>query len=159
MRIVFRPLIIASVFVAALAVPSMARATHCQTQGLVEVGSDAVHANIPCGPASGGAAGAAGGGGASTVLVNPIGGTTQNPSGTSDVPHILGNVLRALFGVLGSIALLMFIYGGFLWLTSGGAAEKIQKGKETMVWAILGIAIIFASFAIVSFVIDRLTAG
>ncbi|MDO8598692.1 MAG: pilin [bacterium] len=110
-----------------------------------------------CVPDTGSAAGS--GAGASTILVNPIGGTTANPGGTSDVPHLLGNVLRALFGVLGSIALLMFIYGGFLWLTSGGAAEKIQKGKETMVWAILGIAVIFASFAIVSFVIDRLTVG
>lgn len=92
-----------------------------------------------------------------TTLVNPIGGTAQNPSGVSDVPSLLGNVLRALFGVLGSIALLMFIYGGFMWLTSGGVPEKIKKGQDTMVWATLGIAVVFASYAIVSFVINALT--
>ena len=85
--------------------------------------------------------------------------TLENPLPTSDIPTLLGNVLRALFGVLGSIALLMFIYGGFMWLTSGGVPEKIKKGQDTMVWATLGIAIIFASFAIVAFVIDRLTVG
>ncbi|MDO8622326.1 MAG: hypothetical protein Q7R80_03795, partial [bacterium] len=71
-------------------------------------------------------------------------------------PSILGNVLRAGFGILGSVALLMFIYGGFVWLTSGGNPEKITTGKNTMVWAVLGIAIIFASYAIVTFVIDAL---
>lgn len=82
----------------------------------------------------------------------------QNPLGTvTDIPTILGRTLRAFFGILGSLALLMFIYGGFTWLTSGGAAEKIQKGKDTMVWAVLGIAIVFAAFAIVTFVINALT--
>jgi len=100
-----------------------------------------------CGPASSGVR--SGGCDPATELCNPL------PA--SDIPSLLGNVLRALFAVLGSVALLMFIYGGFVWLTSGGEAEKIQKGKDTMVWAVLGIAIIFASFAIVTFVIDTLT--
>lgn len=101
-----------------------------------------------CVPISAGGGGA-GGGGSSTELRNPLGTVT-------DISQIVGNVLRALFGILGSIALLMFIYGGFTWLTSGGAAEKIQKGKDTMVWAVLGIAIVFAAYTIVNFVIDAL---
>ena len=106
-----------------------------------------------CGPASGAGAGGTtgGGGGSRSELTNPLGTVT-------DISTIVGNVLRAGFGILGSIALLMFIYGGFTWLTSGGAAEKIQKGKDTMVWAVLGIAITFAAYAIVNFVIDALTS-
>lgn len=117
-------------------------------------GQEAVGTNADgteqCAPAAGGGGGStAGGGGSSTALPNPLGTVT-------DISQIVGNVLRALFGILGSIALLMFIYGGFTWLTSGGAAEKIQKGKDTMVWAVLGIAIVFAAYTIVNFVIDAL---
>ena len=143
-----------SLFTVALAVPLVASATHCPADQ-VELGSDPVHANILCGPAPGGASGGAGGGSAArdssgnTILPNPLGSVT-------DVSQIIGNVLRALFGILGSIALLMFIYGGFVWLTSGWSAEKIKKGQDTMVWAVLGIAIIFAAYAIVNFVIDTL---
>lgn len=110
------------------------------------------------GSSSSSSAGSGSGGGSSTILLNPIGGTATNPSGVSSVPVLLGNVLRALFGVLGSIALLMFIYGGFVWLTSGGNPDNIKKGKDTMVWAVLGLAVIFTSYALVAFVIDRLTA-
>lgn len=138
--------VLSALMLVALAVPFVASAGHCQAAGQIETGSDAVHANIPCGAPAGGAA--AGGGASSTELPNPL--------PVSDIPSILGNVLRAGFGILGSIALLMFVYGGFVWLTSGGEAEKIKKGKDTMVWAVLGIAIIFASFAIVTFVIDTL---
>ena len=90
-------------------------------------------------------------------LINPIGGTQEDPAGTSDIPTILGTLLRSAFGLLGSLALAMFIYGGFLWLTSGGAADRIEKGKNTMVWAILGIAVAFTAYAIVDFVIGTIT--
>ncbi|MBI4142769.1 hypothetical protein HY480_02760 [Candidatus Uhrbacteria bacterium] len=76
-----------------------------------------------------------------------------NPLPTSDIPTIVGNIIRAGFGVMGSIALAMFVWGGFLWLTSGGVSERIEKGKQTMLWAALGIGVIFGSYAIVQFVI------
>lgn len=130
------------VFVAAvlLAVPMAADAFHCQ-------GEPAHGPVTPLPPCA-----SAGGGGSSTALPNPLGTVT-------DISQIVGNVLRAMFGILGSIALLMFIYGGFTWLTSGGEAEKIKKGKDTMVWAVLGIAITFAAYTIVNFVIDALTSS
>lgn len=88
--------------------------------------------------------------GTTTQLENPLGKTVS-------VQSVIGNVIRAGFGVIGSIALLMFMYGGFTWLTSGGKAEKIEHGRDTMVWAALGIAVIFAGYAITTFVINALT--
>lgn len=82
-----------------------------------------------------------------------------NPLGTTDVRDIIANVIRAALGLVGSIALLMFIYGGFLWLTSGGNDEKVKKGKDTLVWATLGIVLIFAAYAILNFVIGALTSS
>lgn len=81
-------------------------------------------------------------------LINPLGeGTTTN--------ILIGRIINALLGIVGSIALLMFVYGGFMWLTSGGAEDKIKKGKETLVWASLGLVIIFSAYALLNFVLTR----
>lgn len=81
-------------------------------------------------------------------LINPLGeGTTTNT--------LIGRIINALLGIVGSIALLMFVYGGFMWLTSGGAEDKIKKGKETLVWASLGLVIIFSAYALLNFVLTR----
>lgn len=109
-------------------------------------------------PPAGGASGSA------TQLVNPIGGKEggtdpKDAAGITSIQGIIGNVIRAGFGVIGSIALLMFMYGGFTWLTSGGKSDKIEHGRDTMVWAALGLAVIFAGYAVTTFVIQALTKG
>jgi uncharacterized membrane protein YjfL (UPF0719 family) len=50
----------------------------------------------------------------------------------------------------------MFVYGGFTWLTSGGSAERIKKGKDILVWAVIGLVVIFASYTAVDFVLTAL---
>ncbi len=73
-----------------------------------------------------------------------------NPLKVNNVPDLIGIVIKALLGVVGSIALLMFIYGGFLWLTSGGNSEKIKNGKQTIIWAVLGLVLIFSAYTILN---------
>lgn len=85
--------------------------------------------------------------------------TLQNPLKTDDPIKFLGIVIKAVLGILGGIALLMFVMGGFLWMTSAGSTERIQKGRDTIVWAAIGIGVIFASYAMVDFVIKGLTAA
>lgn len=68
------------------------------------------------------------------------------------LPAIIGRIVKGLMGILGSVALSMFLYGGYLWLTASGNKDKVEKGKETLLWATLGLVLIFASYTIVSFV-------
>ncbi|MFH1315054.1 MAG: pilin [Candidatus Uhrbacteria bacterium] len=82
-----------------------------------------------------------------------------NPLGDVSIPVIIGRVISAALGLSGSAALLMFVYGGFLWLTSGGSKERIDKGKKTLVWAIIGIVVIFAAYVIVDNLILAITSG
>lgn len=84
-----------------------------------------------------------------------------NPLGTGNVDPraIIGNIIKAILGIVGSLALAVFIFGGFTWVTSGGNEEKIKKGKDMIVWASLGLAVIFASYALVRFVIEAVTTG
>ena len=82
-----------------------------------------------------------------------------NPLGQTDLPKLIGSVVSKLMGVLGSIALVMFLYGGFLWLTAAGRDEQVTKGKDTLIWAALGLALIFASYSFVNFIFTALTGS
>jgi len=85
--------------------------------------------------------------------------TLENPLVTSDIRVIIGRVIKALLGISGAVALLMFVWGGFQWLISGGSPDKIKKGKDTLLWAALGLVIIFTSYTIVTAVITAITSG
>lgn len=72
------------------------------------------------------------------------------------VADLVSRLVKAFLGIVGIIALVIFLYGGFLWLTAGGNSSKIEEGRNMFVWAVLGLVVIFSSYAIVSFVFDRL---
>ncbi|MEI6596779.1 MAG: pilin [bacterium] len=92
--------------------------------------------------------------GTTVTLPNPLGIKT----GTS-IPTLLGNVIQAVLGVVGSLALVMFIYGGITWMLSSGNQEQVTKGKNILIWATIGIVIIFTSYALVKFVLTAITAA
>lgn len=75
------------------------------------------------------------------------------PLGEDSLQIIIGRVINVVLGVVGSVFLVMFIYGGVLWMMSSGNNEKIQKGRDTLIWATLGLIVIFASYAMVRFVL------
>ena len=85
--------------------------------------------------------------------------TLYNPLGTTNIPGIIGRVIQAVFGIVGAIALLMFVYGGFLMLTSGGEPGRIEKGQKTLLWATIGIAVIFGAYALSNFIITQLAGA
>lgn len=96
-----------------------------------------------------------------TSNIGSIGNTVEleNPLGTTKIPEILGGIVKKLLTILGSISLLVLVAGGFLWLTSAGNAEKVKLGTNTMLYAIIGLFIIFSSYAILNTVIGGLTGG
>lgn len=63
---------------------------------------------------------------------------------------VIGRFTRILVGVSGSIALLMFVWGGFLWLTSGGSEQRVAKGKKIFVWSAIGLFVIFGAYAMLA---------
>jgi len=80
-----------------------------------------------------------------------------NPISAKTVPELISNILKAGMGIVGALALLVFIYGGFIWLTSGGDSGKVSAGKEAMKWAAVGLLVIFTSYGLVSFVFSAIT--
>jgi hypothetical protein len=91
------------------------------------------------------------------VLNNPI--TIANDStGAPDINILIGKIINAVLGVVGSIALAMFVYGGLVWMTAAGAAEKVKKGRDILIWATIGLIVIFTAYAMVSFVLTNVIA-
>lgn len=64
---------------------------------------------------------------------------------------IVLNGIRVFMGLLGIIAMVLIIYGGFLMLTSGGNEDRIGNGKKIVTWAVIGIIIIMSSLGILQF--------
>ena len=64
-------------------------------------------------------------------------------------------VNTALF-LLGSIAVLMLIYGGIRYTISGGNEKSVTAAKNTILYAVVGIIIAVLAYAIVNFVITAL---
>jgi len=89
-------------------------------------------------------------GGGPTTLSDPLN-LTGGPQ------ELIGRVINAALGLVGSLALLMFVYGGLLWMTSGGNDEKVKQGREILIWATAGLALVFFSYVLVRFVIQGLT--
>lgn len=83
----------------------------------------------------------------------------DNPLGTevNDVPTLIGKVISGVLSVVGSLALVMFIYGGFTWMLAAGNTEKVKKGRDILIWAALGLVIIFTSYAMVTYVITTIS--
>ncbi|MBU0546289.1 pilin, partial [Patescibacteria group bacterium] len=80
----------------------------------------------------------------------------ENPIGSTDIPTIIGTLIRGAMGIMGALVLLMFVWGGFTWLTSGGVAEKVKKGTQTIVWAVIGAAITLSSYIILNTILELL---
>jgi hypothetical protein len=63
-----------------------------------------------------------------------------------------------LFSVIvGIVAVVMVIYGGFRYVTSGGKQESVTNAKNTLLYAIIGLVIVALSQAIVHFVLKSTT--
>lgn len=82
----------------------------------------------------------------------------QNPLSSNDIPTIVGNAIKVAMGIMGSLALVVFVYGGFRWLTAAGNSESIETGTSAMIWATIGIFIIFSSYAILQLVFNAIGA-
>ena len=68
--------------------------------------------------------------------------------GDQDVRTTASSLINTILGFLGIIALVLVFYAGFLWMTAGGNSEQVDKAKNILGAAIIGLIIILSSYAI-----------
>jgi hypothetical protein len=72
-----------------------------------------------------------------------------NPIATSDFSVLVSNFLKWILSVAGALTLLMLITGGVFYITSSGNEQKIETAKKMIIWTILGLMLILASYSII----------
>ncbi|MFA5359195.1 MAG: hypothetical protein WC310_05290 [Patescibacteria group bacterium] len=65
---------------------------------------------------------------------------------------VVARALRAFFGMLGIIFLIIMLYAGFRWMTAGGKQDQIDEAKKWIINAVIGLAICTLSYAITVYV-------
>lgn len=83
-------------------------------------------------------------------------GAQSGIAGGSDLTTIIGRIIYVALSFVGIILLGLLIYAGYLWMTSGGDAAKIEQAKSYIKNAVIGLVIIVSSFAITSFILAQL---
>jgi len=73
--------------------------------------------------------------------------------GNSDLKTSIGSIINVALGFLGIVAVVIVLYGGFMWMTARGEQQKVEKAQKVIVQGIIGIAIILSAWAITKFVV------
>ncbi|RJQ30409.1 DUF4215 domain-containing protein [Candidatus Parcubacteria bacterium] len=81
---------------------------------------------------------------------------SQSGLGTRDLRVIVMSIVNVALGFLAVIAVLLILYGGFVWMTAAGNEQKIETAKRILVNAVIGLLIILLSFAITTFILNQL---
>ncbi|MCC6563687.1 Ig-like domain-containing protein [Candidatus Uhrbacteria bacterium] len=79
--------------------------------------------------------------------------------GTTDIYTIVGRIINIVLGLLGTVLLVIMLYSGYEWMTSGGDPGKVDSAKTRIRNAVIGLVIIMSSFAIVNFILGALISS
>lgn len=80
---------------------------------------------------------------------------TANADGNK-LNDLITDIINVFSVIVGIVAVVMLIFGGFRYVTSGGDSGKITSAKNTIVYAIVGLVIVALSQAVVQFVLSKL---
>ena len=75
---------------------------------------------------------------------------------TAELPNIIGSMISVVLGFLGIFLLVLILYAGWLWMSAGGESKQVDKAKDYIKNAVIGLVIILLAYAITSFVIDKI---
>lgn len=73
--------------------------------------------------------------------------------GGARISGVLRRVINILSAIVGVVAVIMIIIGGFKYIASGGDASKVASAKNTVIYAIVGLIIVAMAQVIVRFVL------
>lgn len=87
------------------------------------------------------------------------------PGGTSDcsatgvsnssIGTLAANIVKIFSIIVGAISVIMIIYGGFRYITSGGDSGRVGNAKNTLIYAIVGLIVVALAQLIVHFVLNQ----
>lgn len=91
------------------------------------------------------------------IIENNLG-NTLGSAGT-DPRLLIARIIQIALSFLGIIAILLTLYAGFTWMSSGGDEDKISRAKQILKNAVIGLVIILSSWAITTYLISKITGS
>ncbi len=79
--------------------------------------------------------------------------------GTQDVRTTVSRIINAFMGLLGIVAVVIILLGGFKWMTAAGNEEKVSEAKKLIMSGVIGLIIIMSAYAIAQFVVGAVING
>ena len=76
--------------------------------------------------------------------------------GDRDVRVTAIGMINVALSLLGVIALVLVVYAGFKWMTSGGNQDDVESAKKILYASVIGLLIILTAYSITNFVLDGL---
>jgi len=80
---------------------------------------------------------------------------TSTNGNETGVNNLIRKIINIFSVVVGIIAVIMIIYAGFRYITSGGASDKVTNAKNTILYALIGLIIVALAQLIVKFVLSN----
>ena len=82
-----------------------------------------------------------------------------NVAGATDIGGAAGNVIAGILAFIGVIFFALVLYAGMLWMTARGDTSKIDKAKDILEDAVIGVVLVSAAYAIANFVFGTVVGG
>ena len=82
--------------------------------------------------------------------------TSAGTSTPTDANVVIKNVTNIMFFIIGAVSVIMLIYGGIRYTTSGGNTNSVTAAKNTVIYSIVGLVISILAYAIVNFVVTNI---
>jgi len=93
----------------------------------------------------------------SKTLLQEVGKTSgYNISEQNTLAGLIGSIVQVLLSLLGVIFIVLMVYAGYNWMTASGDQAKVDKAKDTIQRAVIGLILIVGAYAIYIFVAERL---
>lgn len=78
-------------------------------------------------------------------------------AGVENVSNFIRSVITVIAGLAGLVATGFFVAGGFMYITSSGNPEHLDRAKRTLLWSGIGLAIVIAAFVISNIIVSLST--
>jgi hypothetical protein len=90
---------------------------------------------------------------------NPGACNTATNDATASINRIVHTIVNLLSAVVGIVAVIMIIVGGFRYITSGGNDTSVTAAKNTILYAIIGLVVVALAQVLVRFTLSKLTSS
>jgi hypothetical protein len=75
----------------------------------------------------------------------------------TDIASKVGKLIGVVLSFVGVIFFILVIYGGFLWMIARGNSGQVEKAKDLLYSAAIGLIIVLSAYAITSFIGSQVT--